>query len=126
MMRCARLDQSTCTITLHYLSTGTLRLRLSIRKQEFMIPLIIILRALQPDCSERDVYAKMMSDEISGFSTAIGPQVEGARQCEWAISEEYLVWKHDFAACRFYARTICLCTPTQYFQPHCFARVHVC
>jgi DNA-directed RNA polymerase I subunit RPA2 len=77
MMRCARLDQSTCTITLHYLSTGTLRLRLSIRKQEFMIPLTIILKALQPDCSDRDVYAQMMGDSTSGASTVIAPQIEG-------------------------------------------------
>lgn len=77
MMRCARVDQSTSTITLHYLSTGTLRLRLSVRKQEFMVPLTIILKALQPDCSDRDVYAQMIGGSKSGVGTIIAPQIEG-------------------------------------------------
>ena len=57
-MRCARWDQSTCTVTLHYLSNGAIRLRVLIRKQEFMIPLTIILNALQckvPDCEAQHI-----------------------------------------------------------------------
>lgn len=33
MMRCARPDQSTLTVTLHYISTGGATLRFSVRKQ---------------------------------------------------------------------------------------------
>jgi DNA-directed RNA polymerase I subunit RPA2 len=62
MMRCARSDQSTCTITLHYLSNGALRLRLSIRKRELMIPLALILRALQPDLSDCSIFIHTRQD----------------------------------------------------------------
>lgn len=62
MMRCARLDQSTCSVTLHYLSNGAMRMRVSIRKQEFMIPLIVILRALQSLISDREIYSQMVDD----------------------------------------------------------------
>lgn len=33
MMRCAREDQTTLTVTLHYISTGGSTLRFSVRKQ---------------------------------------------------------------------------------------------
>ena len=80
MMRCARSDQSTCTITLHYLSNGTLRLRVSVRKQEFMIPLIIVLKALQPELSDRCIYAQMISDITSDAPIVTAPHIEGAHQ----------------------------------------------
>lgn len=44
--RCVRPDESTQTITLHYLTTGELNLRFSYRKQEYIIPLVLLLRAL--------------------------------------------------------------------------------
>ncbi len=77
-MRCARPDQSTCTITLHYLSNGTLRLRVSIRKQEMMIPLCIILKALQPGISDRVVYAQIIGDSGGAINALGAPQVERA------------------------------------------------
>jgi DNA-directed RNA polymerase I subunit RPA2 len=47
-MRCARVndESSTITNTVHYLSTGTVTFKFSARKQEFLIPVILILRAL--------------------------------------------------------------------------------
>ena len=53
MMRCVRPDQSSRTITMHYLWNGGLRLRLIVRKQELMIPLVIVLNALRPNLSDR-------------------------------------------------------------------------
>jgi len=73
LMRCARSDQSTCTITLHYLSNGAMRLRVSIRKQEFMIPLVIILKALQSQMSDRELYTRVASNTSSGITN---PQIE--------------------------------------------------
>ena len=47
-MRCARHngDQTSITNTVHYLTTGGATLRFVCRKQEFLIPVILILRAL--------------------------------------------------------------------------------
>ena len=43
-IRCAKLDQSTVTNTLHYLKDGSCTLRFSWRKQEFMVPVILIMK----------------------------------------------------------------------------------
>ena len=47
-IRCARHngDQSSITNTVHYLTTGGATLKFVARKQEFLIPAILILRAL--------------------------------------------------------------------------------
>jgi len=47
-IRCARSneDQSSITNTVHYLTTGGASIKFTARKQEFLIPVIIILRAL--------------------------------------------------------------------------------
>ena len=45
-MKCVREDLSSHTIALHYMNDGTIYLRLIIRKQELMIPLILILNGL--------------------------------------------------------------------------------
>lgn len=47
-MRCARHngDMSTITNTVHYLTTGGATLRFVARKQEFLIPVVVIMRAL--------------------------------------------------------------------------------
>lgn len=45
-MRSVRSDQSSVTITLHYLNNGSSTLRFVLRKQEFLIPVIMIAKAL--------------------------------------------------------------------------------
>jgi len=80
-MRCARSDQSTCTITLHYLSNGTLRLRLSIRKRELMIPLALILRALQPDLSDCNTFVHMKQGADVSSCSKTSPQIVGILRC---------------------------------------------
>mmetsp|Transcript_9236 Transcript_9236/g.37844 ORF Transcript_9236/g.37844 Transcript_9236/m.37844 type:complete len:1005 (-) Transcript_9236:1999-5013(-) len=59
VMRCARCDLSTCTMTLHYLKTGALRLRVTVNKQEVLIPLVLILKALQPHLSDTSVHTDL-------------------------------------------------------------------
>jgi len=41
-----REDQTGSTVTLHYLNTGNCTLSLKIRKQEYLIPAVLILKAL--------------------------------------------------------------------------------
>lgn len=45
-IRCVRADQTSQTLTMHYLSTGNLLLRFSIRKQEYLVPVSLLMRAL--------------------------------------------------------------------------------
>jgi len=47
-MRCARADQSTHTIHLHALTSGGVNIRFVIRRQEFFLPLVFVLKALLP------------------------------------------------------------------------------
>lgn len=63
-MRCSRhnLDETSITITLHYLTTGCATLRFVVRKQEFMIPAIIILRALSSkNESDEELYNRILA-----------------------------------------------------------------
>ncbi|CAN0019079.1 unnamed protein product, partial [Ectocarpus fasciculatus] len=62
MMRCARKDQSTLTVTLHYISTGGATLRFSVRKQEFLVPVVIILKALR-DTSDREIHERVLQGQ---------------------------------------------------------------
>ena len=57
-MRCTRPDQSSVTMTLHYLTNGGATLKFVLRKQEFLIPVVIVARAL---C---DLTDKEFSDRI--------------------------------------------------------------
>jgi DNA-directed RNA polymerase I subunit RPA2 len=44
IIRAVREDQSSQTITLHYLSNGNATIRFILGKQEFFIPLVIVLK----------------------------------------------------------------------------------
>ncbi|CAM9179419.1 unnamed protein product [Chrysoparadoxa australica] len=59
VMRCARRDQTTATVTLHYLTTGEANLRWSIKKQEFLVPVVIIIKALR-DVSDKEIYERIL------------------------------------------------------------------
>ncbi|KAI9614139.1 hypothetical protein KEM48_006117 [Puccinia striiformis f. sp. tritici PST-130] len=45
-IRCVRPDQTSQTNTLHYLSNGTITFRFSWRKNEYMVPVVMLLKAL--------------------------------------------------------------------------------
>ena len=71
-MRCARRDQTTSTVTLHYLTNGDARLRFAIRKQEFLVPVVIMLRALCA-VTDRELYERALAgdDENTFFSARL-------------------------------------------------------
>ena len=58
-IRCVRPDQSSKSLTLHYLATGGATLRFSLRKQEFFIPALLIMKALTP-CTDREIYDRLV------------------------------------------------------------------
>lgn len=61
-IRCVRPDQSACTNTIHYLSNGGSTLRFAWRKVEYMIPLVLILKALV-DASDLEIFEGLVQGE---------------------------------------------------------------
>lgn len=67
--RCVRPDQSSVTNTLHYLSNGSAMLRFSWRKQEYVIPIMLVLKALV-GASDKEIFENvMMQDYDNTFLT---------------------------------------------------------
>lgn len=68
-IRCVRPDQTSVTNSLHYLANGSATLRFSWRKQEYMIPVMLILKALV-GASDREVFEGLiMEDYENTFMT---------------------------------------------------------
>lgn len=68
-IRCVRPDQTAVTNTLHYLSNGSTMLRFSWRKQEYVIPIMLILKALV-GASDKEIFeGVMMQDYENTFLT---------------------------------------------------------
>lgn len=58
-IKCVRDDQSSVSLTLHYLRDGRCNLRWSIKKQEFLVPVVLVLKALK-DVSDREIYEQLV------------------------------------------------------------------
>ncbi|KAJ3487257.1 hypothetical protein NLI96_g3666 [Meripilus lineatus] len=68
-IRCVRPDQTSATNTLHYLSNGNAMLRFSWRKQEYVIPIMLVLKALV-SASDKEIFeGVMMQDYEDTFLT---------------------------------------------------------
>ena len=64
IMRCVRKDQTSATITLHYLTNGNITLRFTLRKQEFLIPVIVIAKALVgPIVTDKEIYDRIVQND---------------------------------------------------------------
>lgn len=63
MIRCARHSgcQSTITNVMHYLEGGMVTIRASVRKQEFLIPITIIMKSLVAGLSDEQIYNDILS-----------------------------------------------------------------
>ncbi|KAL7421444.1 hypothetical protein Q5752_004330 [Cryptotrichosporon argae] len=61
-IRCVRADESACTNTIHYLASGGATLRFAWRKVEYMIPLVLVLKALV-DPSDKEVFEGLVQGE---------------------------------------------------------------
>ncbi|EME32710.1 DNA-directed RNA polymerase subunit isoform 1 [Galdieria sulphuraria] len=59
-IRCVRPDQTSKTFHLHYLTSGAIQARISISKQEYMIPVLLIFKALIPEITDRTIYEVIM------------------------------------------------------------------
>ncbi|KAF9266268.1 DNA-directed RNA polymerase I polypeptide 2 [Marasmius fiardii PR-910] len=61
-IRCVRPDQTSCTNTLHYLSNGSAMLRFSWRKQEYVIPIMLVIKALI-GASDKEIFEGIMMED---------------------------------------------------------------
>jgi DNA-directed RNA polymerase I subunit RPA2 len=64
MIRCVRPDQSGVTLTLHYLNDGSAKLRFSLKKQEFFVPLVLVVKCLA-DLSDREFYERCLGGDVT-------------------------------------------------------------
>jgi len=62
-MRCVRSDQSSVTITLHYLNNGGATLKFVLRKQEFLLPVVIVAKALA-DISDKEIFDRVVQGDL--------------------------------------------------------------
>jgi DNA-directed RNA polymerase I subunit RPA2 len=68
-IRCVRPDQTSVTNTLHYLANGSAMLRFSWRKQEYVVPIMLILKGLV-SASDKEIFeGVMMQDYDNTFLT---------------------------------------------------------
>jgi DNA-directed RNA polymerase I subunit RPA2 len=69
-IRGVRRDQTSVTNTLHYLQSGSAMLRLTWRKQEYVVPIMLILKALV-SASDKEIFEGiMMQDYDNTFLSA--------------------------------------------------------
>ncbi len=72
-IRCVRPDQTSVTNTLHYLSNGSAMLRFSWRKQEYVIPIMLVLKALV-SASDKEIFEGVMVQDYE--DTFLSDRVE--------------------------------------------------
>ena len=62
LVRCLRADGTSQTVGLHLLTTGGAKLRVTINKQEFFIPVLMLLKAFR-ECSDAEVYTRALGGD---------------------------------------------------------------
>jgi DNA-directed RNA polymerase I subunit RPA2 len=62
-IRCVREDQSSHTNTLHYQSNGGMTMRFSWRKSEYLVPVILILKALV-SCTDKEIFLSIVQNDF--------------------------------------------------------------
>ncbi|KAF7302187.1 DNA-directed RNA polymerase subunit beta [Mycena indigotica] len=72
-IRCVRPDETAVTNTLHYLSNGSAMLRFSWRKQEYVIPIMLVLKALV-GASDKEIFEGVMMQDYG--NTFLSDRVE--------------------------------------------------
>jgi DNA-directed RNA polymerase I subunit RPA2 len=68
MIRCTKRDQSSQTITVHYLNNGHINVRFILGKSEFFLPVVILLKSFV-ETTDREIYEKI----LCGGSCKVGP-----------------------------------------------------
>jgi DNA-directed RNA polymerase I subunit RPA2 len=89
-MRCVRPDQSSITVTLHYLNNGNSTMKFVCRKQEFLLPVVVVLKALAP-LSDKEIYERIVChDHNNSFlTTRLEILLRDAKQYNCTTCEQY-------------------------------------
>ena len=64
VMRCTRADQSSVTLTLHYLADGSATARFTVKKQEFFLPVVLVLKALSGS-PDREIFERVLAGDTT-------------------------------------------------------------
>ena len=64
VVRCVRRDGSSQTVGLHLLTSSGAKLRVTINKQEFFIPALILFRAMR-ECTDAEIYQRVLAGALS-------------------------------------------------------------
>ena len=90
-MKCVREDLTSHTISLHYMNDGTICLRILIMKQELMIPLILILKALL-DCPDMYLYNRIVrgNNNNSKLTECVEVLIADGKKYGYSTKKEYL------------------------------------
>jgi len=64
MMRCTRLDNTSVTVTMHYLNNGGATLRFVLKKQEFLLPVILVAKCLL-ELSDKELFDRMVAGDVT-------------------------------------------------------------
>lgn len=75
MIRCVRDDTTSQTQTIHYQEDGTMTVRITIRRQEFFQPIIVLIKALV-NSSDREIYENIVYNDEIDKETFITERVE--------------------------------------------------
>ncbi|CAH1759612.1 3579_t:CDS:10 [Entrophospora sp. SA101] len=87
-IRCAKPDQTTFTNTLHYLKDGGCNLRFSWRKNEYVIPVIWVLKALC-DVTDKEIFEMLMQGNFD--NTFLADRIELMLVGEYMLKKVILV-----------------------------------
>ncbi|XP_013402434.1 DNA-directed RNA polymerase I subunit RPA2 [Lingula anatina] len=92
-MRCVKGDQTGANIVLHYLNNGTANLSFSFRKEQFFVPIMLILKALV-DVTDQYIYSELIKgkEEDSFYKGCIANMLRQA-QSE-GLSEKATILKY--------------------------------
>nr|BAK00019.1 predicted protein [Hordeum vulgare subsp. vulgare] len=62
-MKCTKKDLTSATITLHYLNNGCATLRFVLRKQEFLLPVILVAKSLM-NISDKELFDRIVGENL--------------------------------------------------------------
>jgi len=62
-LRSVRRDQSSLTVTLHYLATGACMFRFTMSKQEFFVPAVVLLKAFM-ETTDRNIFLQITQGDF--------------------------------------------------------------